>query len=356
MSPLPLLLTLTLTLTLGSLGVAEARTFPTEVAKLLALKAELETRGLGYLLDSWTCPPEGECDPCGPTAGNGDSWGAWHYIACRQVPPGERAAAALRQAAVEADPVYAYSTPPSGGGGSSGSGPGQRRLQASGAPPGEGEPSNVWGLVTNIHLSDLAIEGTLDSMQGVLCPFRHLRELDMDGGRLRGKALRHSSLCHTHRLPRALKPVRVTLSRAIKPVRVTLSSFISSQQRPRGYDPMNMSSEIYLLSSIGGIRPHDSRRGCVFKMNNKTNRNIQSGRRRSVRCVSRRGTLRRGPIPGWLGTCFPHLLELDLSHNQLSGSIPGGIWSGLANLEQAKLEDNRLTVGGLNNKFNSVDP
>lgn len=59
-----------LVITLCSLGGGarvEAKTFPTEVAKLLALKAELETRGLGYLLDTWKCPPEGQgqCDPCG---------------------------------------------------------------------------------------------------------------------------------------------------------------------------------------------------------------------------------------------------------------------------------------------------
>ena len=32
----------------------------------------------------------------------------------------------------------------------------------------------------------------------------------------------------------------------------------------------------------------------------------------------------RGPIPDFIGRCFPHLLELDLSHNQLSGNIPTG--------------------------------
>ena len=123
-----------------------------------------------------------------PTAGRGDSWGAWHYIACRQVPKGERAAAASRQTAIDADTVYSYSTrPPSDGSGQ------KRRLLATGrgekAKAGDdadtsvdAEPTNVWGLVTNIHLSDLAIEGTLESMEDVLCPFRHLRELDLDGG------------------------------------------------------------------------------------------------------------------------------------------------------------------------------
>ena len=51
--PPPLLLLLTLahlalgSSSLGGVRVAEARTFPDEVTKLLALKAELETRGLG---------------------------------------------------------------------------------------------------------------------------------------------------------------------------------------------------------------------------------------------------------------------------------------------------------------------
>jgi len=54
-------------------GVADARTLPSEVAKLLALKAELEVRGLGYLMESWTCDEravvgEEGCDPCGPTS------------------------------------------------------------------------------------------------------------------------------------------------------------------------------------------------------------------------------------------------------------------------------------------------
>ena len=60
----------------GGVGVAHARTFPTEVNTLLALKDELERRGLGYLLSTWRCPSEGECDPCGPDAGASDSWGA----------------------------------------------------------------------------------------------------------------------------------------------------------------------------------------------------------------------------------------------------------------------------------------
>jgi hypothetical protein len=54
-------------------GVADARTLPSEVTKLLALKADLEVRGLGYLMESWSCDErvvmgEEGCDPCGPTS------------------------------------------------------------------------------------------------------------------------------------------------------------------------------------------------------------------------------------------------------------------------------------------------
>ena len=223
----PLLLALTLTLIIvgfSSLSGAEARTFPGEVTKLLALKAELERRGLGYLLDTWICPPEGEgeCDPCGPTAGRGDSWGAWHYIACRQVPPGERAAATStrqrrrRLAGVDGeeieedsygiiDAAYFASTPGDDvvDGGSESAG--QRRLLSTAESEADAiadaePPSNMLGLVTNIHLSDLAIEGTLESMEKVLCPFRHLRELDLDGGRLVGPIPDFIGACFPHLL------------------------------------------------------------------------------------------------------------------------------------------------------------
>lgn len=39
------------------------------------------------------------------------------------------------------------------------------------------------GVVTNIHLTDLGIEGTLESLKAGLCPFTHLQELDLDGTR-----------------------------------------------------------------------------------------------------------------------------------------------------------------------------
>jgi LRR receptor-like serine/threonine-protein kinase FLS2 len=36
-------------------------------------------------------------------------------------------------------------------------------------------------------------------------------------------------------------------------------------------------------------------------------------------------------------------MELDISFNQISGSIPSDIWRGLPDLEQFKMEGNRLT-------------
>lgn len=99
---------------------------------------------------------------------------------------------ALMQPAVDGDLVYAYSTQSFG--------PGQKRGLLA-APPGQGEgeePTDVWGLVTNIHLCDLNMEGTLESMEEVLCPFKHLRELDLDGGRLRGSIPTFLGRCFPH--------------------------------------------------------------------------------------------------------------------------------------------------------------
>ena len=140
----------------GLLSPARALTFPTETRKLLALRDELSSRGLGYLLDTWRCDDEARCDPCGPTAGAPDSWGAWHYVACRVLPERERAAEASR-------PENAV------------------------ASEGEGDAAKTtYFAVTNVHLSDLNIEGTFESLLRGLCPFSHLRELDLDGGRLVG--------------------------------------------------------------------------------------------------------------------------------------------------------------------------
>ena len=40
--------------------------------------------------------------------------------------------------------------------------------------------------MTTIHLTDLGIEGTLESLKSALCPLSHLRELDLDGSHLTG--------------------------------------------------------------------------------------------------------------------------------------------------------------------------
>jgi len=158
-------------------GLAEARTLPTEVPKLLELKKELLARGLGPLLDSWLCPPEGECDPCGADAGSDSSWGSWAYIACRSMPEEERAST------VRAAGVAAQGNVIAGG---------RALLQAR---FDETNWNGVWGLVTNIHLSDLRITGTLESF-GVLCLFGdHLRELDMDGHQMTGPIPRFISEC-----------------------------------------------------------------------------------------------------------------------------------------------------------------
>jgi hypothetical protein len=54
------------------------------------------------------------------------------------------------------------------------------------------------GFVTNIHITDLKIEGTLESLGPALCPFNHLRELDLDGSHLTG-ALPHWLVdCYPH--------------------------------------------------------------------------------------------------------------------------------------------------------------
>ena len=41
----------------------------------------------------------------------------------------------------------------------------------------EGMNISRMGVVTTIHLCDLGIEGTLESMRAAFCPFSHLREV-----------------------------------------------------------------------------------------------------------------------------------------------------------------------------------
>ena len=69
---------------------------------------------------------------------------------------------------------------------------------------GESEFAGMWrsdmsvsrmGVVTNVHLTDLKIPGTLESLGKVLCPLRHLRELDLDGSWLTGPIPRWIATC-----------------------------------------------------------------------------------------------------------------------------------------------------------------
>ena len=114
-----------------------ARPFPRRsdrcaaVERLWALRSELLSRGLGNLLSSWQCPYGlRACNPCGIRSGADDSWGreggGWEHIACR---------------------TYDMS--------------------------GESEFTGMWradmsvsrmGVVTNIHITDLKIPGTLESL------------------------------------------------------------------------------------------------------------------------------------------------------------------------------------------------
>lgn len=89
-------------------------------------------------LASWTCPTPadnsvgGTCDPCGQQV-----WGNWDHIACRGKP-------------------ISYSKD---------------------AVPGT-------GVLTNVHITDYGIEGEVPLKE--LCPFKSLREFDVDGGQLTG--------------------------------------------------------------------------------------------------------------------------------------------------------------------------
>ena len=104
-------------------------------------------------------------DPCGKNSGADDSWGylngggGWEHIACRT-----------------------YDMTPA-------------------EFPGlwhDGMSINRTGVVTTIHLTDLGIEGTLESMGPAFCPLVHLRELDLDGSHLTGELPRWIADCFPH--------------------------------------------------------------------------------------------------------------------------------------------------------------
>eukprot|EP00210_Caulerpa_lentillifera_P009351 g8915.t1 len=91
-------------------------------------------------LSSWSCPtPEGDCDPCGETP-----FGQWEHMHCRGLSPGK---------------------------------------------DGDG---TVDGWLTNIHISDMRVDGPVPRE---LCLFPELRELDLDGGRLTGPIPEFLSSC-----------------------------------------------------------------------------------------------------------------------------------------------------------------
>ena len=146
---------------------AQAYTDPQEVLKLFGLRDELVARGLGYLLGTWTCPTSNyaECDPCGKNSGADDSWGylngggGWEHIACRtyDMTPAEF--------------------------------PGMWH---------DGMNISRTGVVTTIHLTDLGIEGTLESIGPAFCPLVHLRELDLDGSHFTGPLPRWIADCFPH--------------------------------------------------------------------------------------------------------------------------------------------------------------
>lgn len=58
--------------------------------------------------------------------------------------------------------------------------------------PGKDGDGTVDGYVTNIHVSDMRVDGPIPRE---LCLFEHLRELDLDGGRLSGPLPEFLSTC-----------------------------------------------------------------------------------------------------------------------------------------------------------------
>ena len=158
-------------------------------------------RGLGSQLSSWQCPfGLRACNPCGVRSGSDDSWGkdggGWEHIACRS---------------------YDLDGP----------------SEFAGMWRSDMSVSRM-GVVTNIHITDLKIPGTLESLGkgasaavlrsrsrspharhfiAVLCPFRHLRELDLDGSALTGPIPRWIADCFPH-----LKELDLSFGRLSGPV------------------------------------------------------------------------------------------------------------------------------------------
>ncbi|KAF8063774.1 AP-4 complex subunit sigma [Scenedesmus sp. PABB004] len=165
---------------------AAAVTAPDQFDAVSAVRDALASRSPNWAaaLSTWTCPTDagnsvGACDPCGNTVE-----GNWFHMHCRGNSVGW----------------------------------------------GESGDGTRDGLVTNVHITDVRLDGPVPRE---LCALRHVREFDLDGGHL------------------------------------------------------------------------------------------------------------TGPIPHWLGECFPMMEELDLSYNRLTGTLPAYL-ADLPVLSEVKVEDNTL--------------
>lgn len=197
-------------LLLAAVGTSSALTLEDQFDKLVYFRDAMYARSSHWVsaLASWKCPtsPNGDCDPCG----NGPV-GVWEHMHCRGLTPGK---------------------------------------------DGDG---TVDGYVTNIHVSDMRVDGPIPRE---LCLFEHLRELDMDGGRLSGPLPEFLSTCFPE-----------------------LAEMDLSYNRLSGTVP----------AFIADIKP------------------LQEVELRNNRLI--------GPIPEELGS-MPNLRELELDGNELTGKIP----------------------------------
>ncbi|CAD7704680.1 unnamed protein product [Ostreobium quekettii] len=135
---------LCLVLCAALLHAAAAFTRQDQLDKLIFFRDTMRERSAHWrsATGNWECPTgsDGSCDPCG----DGTIFGNWHHMFCRGLTPGK---------------------------------------------DGDG---TIDGWVTNIHLSDLRIDGPVPRE---LCLFTELRELDLDGGRLSGPLPEFLSTC-----------------------------------------------------------------------------------------------------------------------------------------------------------------
>lgn len=148
-----------------------------------------------------------------------------------------------------------------------------------GLSPGKDGDGTIDGYVTNIHLSDLRIDGPIPRE---LCLFEHLRELDLDGGRLSGPIPEFLATCFAN-----------------------LAEFDLSFNRLIGTIP----------ASLAKVKT------------------LQEIELRSNRLI--------GSIPPELGT-MPILRELELDGNQFTGRIPDSFLNLNETLTSVLVNDNDL--------------